>query len=384
MLKVFRLLLTVTLLVVIAGCGDQRILERLGFIQTTSYDLAPRNENEREQKLLISVTIPRPDSSTGSGSGSVTGSGGVSREFLTAISSTSKESRINLSRQTELQLVSGQLRNTLFGLSLAKQGIWKHIDTLVRDPSISPRVKITVVNGNAHDLLAKNYPFHPRTGQYVDRMLEKESLSQIVPKTSLYQFTKDYFDDGIDPVAPMIKEMSDSVKIDGIALFRKDRYIMRIDPKQAIIFALMRADIKQGDISVDLSGENRNNEHVTLSSLVSHRSVKVTPRKGNFQVDINIKVSGSVLEYIGVLDLENNKDRSTIEKLVSQYIQTDAEQLIANMQKNRVDSLGLGKNIRSTLPYAQWHTMNWPDTYRNIDVQCHVKVRIKDYGMFTK
>ncbi|PWV99494.1 spore germination protein [Paenibacillus cellulosilyticus] len=379
MYKVLRLFLTVLLFGIVTGCGDQRILEKLGLIQTTSYDIAPgSDEDESKQKLLISVTIPRPDSGTG------TGSGGVNREFLTAIAQTSKGGRVNLSRQTELQLVSGQLRNTLFGLSLAKQGIWEHIDTLVRDPSISPKVKITVVNGNAHDLLAKNYPFHPRTGQYIDRMLEKESHSQVVPSTTLYQFTKDYFDDGIDPIAPMIKEAGDNVKIDGVALFQKDRYIMKIEPKQALIFAMMRTDIKQGDLNVDLSGQNRNNEHVTLSSLVSHRSVHVTPHNGNFRVDINIKVSGSVLEYIGVLDLENDKDRSTIEKLVSEYVQANANEMIAVMQKNRVDSLGLGKNIRSTLHYAQWHKMNWPDTYQRIEVKFHVNVRIKDYGMFTK
>jgi germination protein, Ger(x)C family len=375
-----RRLLIVTLLVVVTGCGDQRILERLGFIQTTSYDIAPSSEGESEQKLLISVTIPRPDSGSETGSGS----GGVNREFLTTVSSTGKESRINLSRQTELQLVSGQLRNTLFGLSLAKQGIWQHIDTLVRDPSISPRVKITIVNGNAHDLLAKNYPFHPRTGQYITRMLDKESLSQVVPSTTLYQFTKDYFDDGIDPIAPIIKESGESIKIDGIALFQKDRYVMKVEPKQAIIFALLRTNIKQGDISLDLSGGNREHEHVTFSSLVSHRSVKMKPSKGSFHVDINIKMEGSVLEYFGALDLESEKDRSTIEKLASEQIQAKAKELIAAMQSNRVDSLGLGKNIRSTLQYAKWHNMDWRDTYQHMDVQCHVKVRIKDYGMFTK
>ncbi|GMK40622.1 germination protein XA [Paenibacillus sp. CCS19] len=374
--NLLRLFLTVALLVFIAGCGDQRILEKLGFIQTTSYDLAPDKDDESEQKLLISVTIPRPDSGSGNG--------GVSREFLTAIASTSKGGRMNLSSQTELQLVSGQLRNTLFGISLARQGIWKHIDTLVRDPSISPRVKITVVNGNAHDLLAKNYPSHPRTGQYIDRMLEKESHSQVIPSTSLYQFTKDYFDDGIDPIAPIIKEVDGSIKIDGIALFQKDRYIMKIEPKQTLIFAFMRKDIKQGEITVDLTDENRSNEHVTLSSLVSHRSVKVTPAKGNFRVDINVKVTGSVLEYIGVLDLEKEQDRSTIERLVSEHVQANAEKLIAAMQRNRVDSLGLGKYIRSTLNYAQWHKLNWRDTYPNLEVKCHVNFRIKDYGMFTK
>ncbi|WP_452472545.1 Ger(x)C family spore germination protein [Paenibacillus xanthanilyticus] len=60
------------------------------------------------------------------------------RENITVTAKTSKESKLLLSRKTELIMVSGQLRDTLYGLSLAKRGIWEYIDTLVRDPSISP------------------------------------------------------------------------------------------------------------------------------------------------------------------------------------------------------------------------------------------------------
>ncbi|GIP14951.1 hypothetical protein J40TS1_05930 [Paenibacillus montaniterrae] len=105
----------------LAGCGDQRVLERLGFTHTVSYDLIETDEDESDRKLMISISIPRPESGTGSGDGR--------RQVLTAVSSTAKEGRYDLSRQTELMLVSGQLRNSLFGLSLAKQGIWEQIDT---------------------------------------------------------------------------------------------------------------------------------------------------------------------------------------------------------------------------------------------------------------
>lgn len=374
--KTPRLIIVLTIVALLTGCGDQRILEKLGFTQTTSYDLASDHDGNAEDKLLISVSIPRSESD----------SGDTEREFLTAIAPTSKAGKINLARQTELILVSGQLRNAIFGLSLAKEGIWEHIDTLVRDPSISPQVKITVVNGSAHDLLKKDYPQHPRTGQYIDRMLETESLVQTVPKISVYQFTKDYFDDGIDPVAPMIKEMNKNIVIDGIALFRKDRYIMKIEPDHALIFAFLRGKFKQGEISINLSEVGRNNEYVMFSSLVSKRSIKATSISGEnrFRVDIHIKITGSVLEYIGALNLDNEKDRNKIEALISDYITTKAEDMIATMQQHSVDSLGTGRYVRSTLKYKQWKSMDWHQVFQNIEVKCHVNVRIKDFGIFVK
>lgn len=371
--KLKPLILVFIIVIFVTGCGDQRVLEKLGFTQTTSFDLLPDHE-EGADKLMVSVSIPKPDPESGS----------VQRQLLTATSSTSKEGRIKLSKQTELRIVSGQLRNVLFGLSLSKQGLWQHIDTLIRDPSISPRVKVTVVNGNAHDLLAKDYPSHPRTGQYIDRLIEKESFSQAIPKVNLSQFTRDYFDDGIDPVAPIIKQSGENVILDGIALFRKDRYITKIKPDQALIFSFLRGNFKHGELSINLADTGRDKEHVMFSSLISQRRVKVSSNRehDHFTVDIDVKIKGSVLEYIGDLRLNNDRDREQLEDLISKYITEKMQKMISKMQKNNVDSIGIGKYVRNSLSYKQWSQLEWRDIYPDVKVQCHASITIKDYGKF--
>lgn len=370
--------------IIATGCGDQRILEKLGFTQSISYDLASDDEhsnddehstgNESRTKLLIGNTIPRPNSDGGK----------RSREFISSTAISSKDGKIKNSKQTELMLVSGQLRNTLFGISLAKQGIWEHIDTLLRDTSISPQVKITVVNGSAHDLLGKDYTQHPRTGQYLDRMLEKEAHVQTIPHTTLYRFTKDYLDDGIDPVVPIVRVMDDHIVIDGIALFRDDRYITKVEPDQSLIFAFIRDNFKRGEISIDLTDVGRKNEVVMFSSMSSHRKVKIKKNPGSdqYRATIHIKATGSILEYTGVLNLDKKDDRNKIEKLISEYIKIKTENMVAMMQSNKVDSIGLGKYVRNYLGYEKWHQLNWEEVYQDIEVTCDVTIRIKDYGKF--
>lgn len=375
MYKFCNFLSSLGILIVLVGCGDQRILEKLGFTQTTSYDLVPSEKVGTQEKLMITVTIPKTDPESAN-----------KRETLTAISATSKSARIMLDRKTELFLVSGQLRNTLFGLNLAKQGIWEHIDTLVRDPAISQRVKITVVNGNAHNLLIKDYAQHPRTGKYIDRMIEKEGKSQTVPPMTLYEFTRDYFDDGIDPVAPIIKERNKDIVIDGIALFNKDRYITKIEADKSLIFALLRGNFKQGDLSVDLiTKSGKSEEHVMLSSLISKRNIKVYSNDlDHIIININIKLNGSILEYIGDLHISENSDRQKLETMISKFIENETSVMIAQMQKNEVDSLGLGKHVRNSLSYSEWKYLNWKKLYPNVKVRCSVQIKIKDYGKFEK
>jgi len=363
------------ILLVLCGCGDQRVLERLGVTQTTSFDLAPQEEQKASPLLVISNSIPRPDSVGGN----------TNRELLTATAHTSKEGRIKLARQTELMLVSGQLRNTLFGISLAQQGIWEHIDTFVRDTSISPRVKVTIVNGSATQLLAQDYPQHSRTGQYLDRLLEKEADAQTIPEVSLYRFTKDYLDDGIDPVAPIVKATGEHLTLDGIALFQDDRYVTNIQPDQALIFAFLRGKFKHGEMNVNLSELGKENEQVMLSSVTSNNKIKITsadPESNRILAEISIMAKGSVLEYTGELRLDKPEDQQKLEKLIAQYIKLKAEEMIAMMQVNGVDSIGLGKYVRNKLGYERWKQPDWYKLYPSIKVNCHVSIRIKDYGKF--
>lgn len=247
------------ILLLLTGCkNDERVLEKLGMVQTSSYDLLDNNK----LKVVACVPVIDPESP-------------VRRELLTAESDSIKEARLQFSRQTDLTVVSGQLRETLFGLTLAKAGIGDYIDTILRDPSIALGVRVTVVEGDAGELLSKTYKPHSDTGRYITHLLEKESSSNSVPTTTLYEFSRDYNDDGIDAVAPIVKDAGKKVTVDGIALFVMDKYVMKIPVEDGIIFALFRDDLKQGEATVNLGEENGKPVIVMFSSLSGKRKVKV-------------------------------------------------------------------------------------------------------------
>ncbi|WP_364146977.1 Ger(x)C family spore germination protein [Paenibacillus sp. LPE1-1-1.1] len=372
MRKILQLVIAVECFLILLGCNDQRILEKQGFIQTAGYDLLRKEEKTGEDELLVSVDIPKADPE-----------GQMRRETLSVLAHSGKEAKIKFSEQTELSLVSGQLRDTLYGIKLAKSGIWEHIDDLIRDPSLSQNVKVVVVNGVAHDLLVKNYPQHPRTSQYIDRMLEKEAASNQIPVVTIYDFTRDYFDDGIDPVAPIVKESTKNITMDGIALFKKDRYITKIETEKTLIFAFLRHNFRKGEISIDLGKAKDRIERLLLNSINSHRKVHVKRMKDkSFAVEIQLKIEGAVLEYTGEHQLSKDKDRREVEKLISEYIVHEADAMIKLMQKNKVDSLGIGKYVRNSLSYEEWQALDWDEVYTNLEVRCTAKVVIKDFGKF--
>ncbi|MCQ6562800.1 Ger(x)C family spore germination protein [Paenibacillus mendelii] len=350
-------------LVLLTGCNDQRILEETGFIQSASYDELTNN------RIVYGISIPIANPEIK-----------ATRAFLMTDAMSSKQARTHLSRQTNLQLVSGQLRVALFGLPLAKKGIWRIMDTLIRDPTISEKIKIIIVNGEAAGLLKKNFKEFPRTGQYIDRLIKKEAIRHSTPLTTLYSFSRDYYDDGIDPVVPIIKDTGKTISLDGIALFQDDTYKGKINPEEAVVFAILRGNFKQGEVSLALPKQSQDTT-VMLSSLNSSRKVNVKYEDdGNIRINIQIQATATVSEYIGELKLSNDAERREIERVISDQITEQAERILKTLQRFSTDSLGLGTYVRNSMTFAEWQKLNWHDQYPNVNIECRIKLRIKDYG----
>lgn len=367
MLKKSISLLLLLSLIPVTGCGDQRILEKLGFIQTVSYDLLPDN------KLAVSFSIPQADPETS-----------ANREVLSAIAATSKEATMLISRETGMMVVSGQLRNVLFSKDMAAHGLHGHLDTLYRDPSISSQVKISIVEGSAGELLIEDYKQHPRTGRYIDLLLTKEALGQTIPSVTLFNFARDYFDHGTDPVAPILKKHEDKyIKTNGIALFKDDLYVAKIEPQNALVFAFLKDSFREGQISLDLAEANNEREAIMFSSLISSRKVKVIhDAEGIKKVTFHVKITGSVLEYIGESRLSIDRERHELERRISKKISEKAEAMISLMKQHQVDNLGIGRYVRNSIGYEQWKKMNWREELEKLPVECTFDVKIKDYGKF--
>lgn len=346
------------------GCGDRRILEKTGVIHSISYDAQP------DDNIKIAISIPSIDPQRE-----------ASSIFLTTVAKSSKEARINLSRETDLILGNGQLRTALFGLASAKNGIWNQMDTFIRDPATTSRLKIVMVNGEAASLLERKYKEHPRTEVYVDRLLKKEAQFQSIPETTLYSFTRDYYDDGIDPVVPIIKEADDSVMVDGIGLFRGDQYISRIPPQDSLIFAFLYGKFQGGEMSIDLSDETQESKIAMLTAVTSSRKIKINHEQdGKISVNVDIQAQASVLEYIGTLELSNEDDEIQLEREISEHLTRRAERIVKLMQDNKTDSIGIGSYVRNSMAYKDWKAINWHEEFPKVNVQCKIALTFKDYG----
>jgi len=364
-----RLCGIVLLSMLLTGCADEKILEKVGFMRTIAYERAGEGD---DSLIRVSISIPMSD---------------LRQSLLySTLAKTTEEAKLAFDRQNNRKIVKGQLRQVLFDESLAKGGTKKHIDYLMRDPSVGSRIHVLVTEGDMQEMLAKLY-LHKRStaGEYIDNLIRTEARVQAIPDTNLYSFVRDYYDDGIEPVAAIIKENGDdNLTICGIALFRKDRLVARIQPEDKTLLMLLRKNLQAGELYLDMSEGEEHGEQATLSYIASSRKVRVEYDAGEDEqppkVTIRITMKGSLLEYVGERRFENARDQRELEQAMGDMIQRRCEPIIRIMQQHKADCIGIGQYARQQMSYEEWTRRDWNERFAEADIRVQVKVHIKNYG----
>ncbi|NOU86582.1 Ger(x)C family spore germination protein [Paenibacillus sp. LMG 31460] len=365
----------VVFLLSLTGCVEQNRIEKLGMSDTAALDsVYEENGKPSETDVSIAISIPKV--------GTIDN---LQSEILQDIAESPKDGRTKLSRKINKVLVSGQLRSMLFGKDLAKQGIWNELDSYRRDYTVGEKLKIVIVNGSAVDMLTHKYAQIRSTGNHIDQLLTQEAKIHEVPEVSLYSFVRDYYDDGTDPIAPMLIVKGDNVEIDGIALFKKDRYISKISAEQTIMFAILKKNLKMGEFDITfMDRSSGRKERVMISAIASKRKVIVN-KQGRAstvpQVFIRIRLSGNILEYSGKSTFKKAEEQKNLNQDLSEAIREQFQAIVSHVQRSGGDNLGIGTYVRNSMSYEEWNNLNWKSVYPRADIRVEVDTTIRDYGM---
>lgn len=358
-------LFVLALTLLLTGCNqDQNILERIGYIRIGAFDPA------EGQDIRLTINVPLTINE-GQNTKRLT-------EVLTVEARGSKEARNMMQNQSSRKLVSGQLRTILFNMELAAQGLTPYLDTLIRDPSISKRTEMVVAEGSAQEMISKEYPGHPGADQYIDQLLRKEFEMQHVPHILLHQFIRDYYDDGKDPMAPLLSQQGASLALSGIALFQNDKYAGKIERAEFPYFTMLYQNQSKGEFTINTNDPAL--KSITFSAIQSKRKIKIKKvREGKYAADIGIRIDGGVLEYIGNLNLTQS-DRKKLEGLIGEYVTKRTEQILAKLQRSGADPVGIGQYVRNKMTYSAWKESDWNDLYANMEFRVHTRFIIKNFG----
>ncbi|ALS25234.1 MULTISPECIES: Ger(x)C family spore germination protein [Paenibacillus] len=348
-------LLMMSCMIFLTGCTSQRIVDKIQVIQGIGYDVV-------DDKIKGTVIYPIFEEK------------GKSRLKIYETESNSYHDILpRLNSKSAFPIEIGQLRMILFGSTFAKRGIDKVLYSYSRDPVAGSRIQIGVAEHLADDFLLRskeeNVPFH--LSNKIVHNIQKGNL----PATNLHVFLARLYAEGMDPYLPYFIMEKNQIKIDGLALFRKGKFIRPISLRQSFILKTLLDGAKNASYQIDIKNKGVM-QLKNLSAKVHFTIVQTDPIP---KIAIDLTMDTEIKDVPPGTLLTGTKNLRDLEKLIGKHFNDDIRNLISLFQKHRTDPLGLGDLVRTKS--RNWDYKRFQDEiYPQLKTEVNTKVNIIQTG----
>ncbi|WP_017691830.1 Ger(x)C family spore germination protein [Paenibacillus sp. PAMC 26794] len=385
LIRKFRAVLMLLLCTLfIAGCWDRKEINDIAFVIGIAID--KEGENYRSS---LQIALPGQSGSTGSSGGGGGTSGDKSWFMLSNTAKTLRGTTLEGQKALSRKIYYAHRRTMLIGEDLARDGVASMLDLFTRYPLNRFSALPIVTKGAAYAVMDTDAPIE----KFPSEMVRELCFLNMRNPRSLKTFTDAILSEGVDPFLPVASRVDNvpknwndaktNIKLDGLAVFKKDKLVGMIDkaPADALILAMgeanapevmVKAPRGEGDIFIKL---NENN-----SSL--HPSVK----NDKVTVTVQLYAKGVVVDnesnYGDLREKEILKLNDAIHKKIKEDI-VEGVRLI--QRKYHADILGIGRSIHQHLP-EEWDKMKdrWDDIYPDVEVNVIPHVIIENVGVVNK
>ncbi len=367
MKRILVMIMCMTLLI-LTGCWDQKIYERIGFILQLGLEL------DQDEKLVYTATIPiiGPDIK-----------GNV--DVFTTSRNLLREAREEVRHVSGKAVEGGKTQHIYFSKELAQKGINQFFEIFLRQSENPLLANVIVVDGSPKEMMELSAQFEnkPRPAAYVNDLLVNARQNSYIPETRIYDFSILAYSKTIDPITPLVRYNRKHIEIAGSALFSGDKMVGEINTAETgILHALLGTDNTIQYMYRDQEEERETSqikEGVALSIKGAKRKVEINTEGETPQIDIKLDLKASLAEYGVGHSMDNPEAKKRLEEAVSKSIQKDCLEVLAYLQEVGSDPLGVGEMIRAKHnPY--WKSVEWKEVYGAAIFNVEVKLLFEFYG----
>src|SRR5690625_4161136 len=204
-------------------------IEEMGIITARGTDLT--EDKSIEATLVIFQFDVQSDSIT---------------EVLSAKGKTIKGAEENANLESPFKLTSGKVQIELYGKEAAENGLIPYLDPLQRDAAVSNTMYLAIGDPTAKDILSLNTgSVTMNMGQFLYEVINSSASDYMLPKITLQDFLRNFYDVGIDNVLPVFEIAENgSPRISKAALFKADQYIGDLSIQDNLFINLINSTIK--------------------------------------------------------------------------------------------------------------------------------------------
>lgn len=404
------LLLVFVMSLPLAGCWDRRELEEIAFMLAMGVDKGEKST------YAVTFMIALPAKLAGGGGGEGGGGGGGGKDdrpyMITTVDAPTIASAlaiINTSVDRRVSLI--QNRALFMGEDLAKISGLRTMDEITRFRESRRANYFVVVKGRASEFLDKMKPEMEKSpSRYMEEMANTFRYTGMVPRTgqihhfvttvnSGYASPLTYYA-ALSPEADASRESGGNttgrfkagdipkkggpnVEWVGGAAFSKDKMVGVLTGEEMRTLSILRNDFRRGYWSVRDPQQGDRGLYVSVDIQRGRPvlySVDVTGARPRIRIDVTLEAE--IMAIQSDVDYTDPEKQGLLETALSTELLNDANALIAKTKAWEADVLGLGRQVVRQFPtVAAWEAYDWPPRYKTADVEVHVRITLRRFGL---
>jgi spore germination protein len=346
-------------LMVLTGCVEPEILDDLNIETAKGYDVVS-DDTIRGTALYPRYLADKK----------------IENVTLTAEAESTREVLNLLEKKSEMPLVRGSLENVIISEEMARRGMLHIADSLQRDASVGARVLLLVSDGPAEEILKGDYGLKG-TSDYISNLIDHNIRRGDLSQTNLHIFLFTYYQKGHTPYLPIIERIDDkTLGIKGVALFKEDKMVDRIDKTELFYFKLLSDRYSEGNQVVKLTEEGADitkSIEASVTSLQSKHKIDITHKTEPVEINVSIEIKGIIKEYTGK-SLTPPKIQK-IEDKMEEDIEQHCLSMLKEFQAKGIDPMGFGQRQKHgvrKMDFKKWDKEQYPNAV--IRVKANVNI----------
>lgn len=286
------------------------------------------------------------------------------------------ETRSDRQRKVDKKFFQGLEKVYIFGEEVAKDGISNIIEGLFNSPVINDHGLVTVCKGKSKDMLEYNKEGAISSSDFIEGLIKNLRFS--------YFFSDDFkmtdifvksLGEGRRIVLPYIEITNEGIIATALAVFKKDRMVLKLDLNDAKIMNLLSDTKGSGELTL----ADSTYKFISASGKPK-RKVYINKEEDKYKFLINLTVNLEVVYNRQEVDIfESSQALKLFKDRMSKEIEKQGKEFIDKMQNvYKLDLLELGRIAAAK--YDRRTGVDWDEVVSNSQIDLNVNVIVSKQG----
>lgn len=389
-----KLLPLLILCLLLVGCWDQQEITALASISGLGFDVGSYDHTMR-----ISVLASPPRAFGGGG-----GVGAGSRLRVVTVEAASfTEGMTLLQGHLRRELFFLHLGFVVFGEELAKSGLNRVLSSLQGRTTMRGSVSVLVAQGTAEETLQARSGVGNAPGEDISNLLDNFSTAPLGRLVSIHHVRNTLLSLGGELTLPILEltplrlqagdenpatgvgvggEQLHEIFVRRLAVFSRDRWVADLDQYLVQTFVLLTGDTKVGSATILDPADPTSHMGLSIENFSARFDIKSTEE--TVEIVIRPRVRAVVREVTGSYILRD-RGFAPIARNLEQEIDRQVLQVVAFLQENQADALGIGHMLRRSNPEA-WSKLEnrWSEVFPKMTVRVDTEALIDGTAMVNR